>query len=171
MAGTYVTAVAQAGRSRTEESARDIEPEKGAIVTRPTKSQKATEELVAGFMDRLGEQDAEGIGKLFADEIDWYVPGSEALPWTGSRSRREHVAEYFGAMWPAFVPGESTATVDKVVIDGDDAVIFSSFSHTVARNGKRLHTPAAMHLTIANGQIVRMHLYEDTLAVREALKD
>jgi ketosteroid isomerase-like protein len=37
---------------------------------------------MASFMDRLSEQDAEGIGDLFADEIDWYVPGSEALPWT-----------------------------------------------------------------------------------------
>jgi uncharacterized protein len=41
----------------------------------------------------------------------------------------------------------------------------------VARNGKRLSTPAAMRLTIANGQIVRMHLYEDTLAVHEAFTD
>jgi len=28
-----------------------------------------------------------------------------------------------------------------------------------------------LHLTTANGQIVRMHLYEDTLAVHEAFKD
>jgi ketosteroid isomerase-like protein len=139
-------------------------------VTSP-KNQKTTEELMASFMGRLGEQDADGIGELFADEIDWYVPGSKALPWTGPRSRREHVAEYFRTMWPAFVPGQSTATVDKVVINGDDAVVFSSFSHTVAKNGKRLNTPAAMHLTIANGQIVRMHLYEDTLAVHEAFRD
>jgi hypothetical protein len=140
-------------------------------VTSPTKNQKTTEELMASFMDRLGEQDAHGIGELFADEIDWYVPGSEALPWTSPRSRREHVAEYFRTMWIAFVPGQSTATVDKVVINGDDAVVFSSFSHTVAKNGKRLNTPAVVHLTIANGQIVRMHLYEDTLAVHEAFRD
>jgi hypothetical protein len=140
-------------------------------MTGPAKNQKTTEELMASFMGRLGEQDADGIGELFADEIDWYVPGSKALPWTGPRSRREHVAEYFRTMWPAFVPGQSTAAVDKVVINGDDAVVFSSFSHTVAKNGKKLNTPAAMHLTIANGQIVRMHLYEDTLAVHEAFRD
>jgi uncharacterized protein len=140
-------------------------------VTSSTKNQKTTEELAATFMDRLGKQDAQGIGELFADEIDWYVPGSEALPWTGTRSRREQVAEYFHTMWPAFVPGQSTATVDKVVIDGDDAVVFSTFSHTVTKNGRRLNSPTALHLTIANGQIVRMHLYEDTLAVHEAFKD
>ena len=140
-------------------------------MTSSTKNQKTTEELMATFMDRLGKQDAEGIGELFADEIDWYVPGSEALPWTGPRSRREQVAEYFHTMWPAYVPGQSTATVDKVVIDGDDAVVFSTFSHTVTKNGRRLNNPAALHLTIANGQIVRMHLYEDTLSVHDAFTD
>lgn len=140
-------------------------------MTSSAENQKTTEDLMARFMERLGEQDAEGIGELFADEIDWYVPGSQALPWTGPRSRREHVAEYFRTMWPAFVPGQSTATVDKIVIGGDDAVVFASFAHTVARNGKRLNTPAVLHLTVANGQIVRMHLYEDTLAVHEAFSD
>jgi ketosteroid isomerase-like protein len=62
---------------------------RGPLVTSSAKNQKTTEELVASFMDRLGEGDAEGIGELFADEIDWYVPGSEALPWTGSRGRKD----------------------------------------------------------------------------------
>jgi hypothetical protein len=140
-------------------------------VTSSADNQRTTEDLMARFLERLGEQDAEGIGELFADEIDWYVPGSQALPWTGPRSRREHVAEYFRTMWPAFVPGQSTATVDKIVIGGDDAVVFARFTHTVARNGKRLNTPAVLHLTVANGQIVRMHLYEDTLAVHAAFSD
>jgi hypothetical protein len=140
-------------------------------MTSSTKNQDVTEELMTEFMERLGKQDAEGLAELFADKIDWYVPGSSALPWTGPRSRREHVAEYFRTMWPAFVPGKSTATLDKVVISGDDAIVFSTFSHTVAKNEKRLNTPAALHLTIANGKIVRMHLYEDTLAVHEAFSD
>ena len=140
-------------------------------MTSSTSDQKTTERVMASFMDRLGERDAEGIGELFADEIDWYVPGSETLPWTGSRSRREDVADYFRTLWPAFVPGQSMATVDRLVIDGDDAVVISRFSHVVAKNGRRLNTPAALHLTIANGQVVRMHLYEDTLAVHEAFKD
>jgi ketosteroid isomerase-like protein len=101
----------------------------------------------------------------------WYVPGSEALPSTSSRPRREQVAQDLRTMWPVDVLGRSTATMDKVVIDGDDAVVVSTFSHTVIKNGRRLNNPAALHLTIANGQIVRMHLYEDTLAAHEAFKD
>jgi ketosteroid isomerase-like protein len=140
-------------------------------MTGSTNHEKTTEERVASFMDRLGEQDAEGIGELFADDIDWFVSGSQSLPWTGARSRREEVAEYFHAMWPAFVSGQSSGTLEKVVIGGDDAVVFVTFTHTVSRNGKKFTTPAALHLTVAKGLIVRMHLYEDTLAVYEAFKD
>jgi ketosteroid isomerase-like protein len=140
-------------------------------MTGSAKNQKATEERVANFLDRLGERDAEGIGQLFADDIDWFVSGSQSLPWTGARSRREEVAEYFHSMWPAFVSGQSTATLETVVIGGNDAVIFVTFGHTVAKNGKRFTTPAALHLTVEKGQIVRMHLYEDTLAVYDAFSD
>jgi uncharacterized protein len=140
-------------------------------MTSSTKNQNTTEELVASFMGRLGERDAEGIGELFADDIDWFVSGSQSLPWTGARSRREEVAEYFHTMWSAFVSGQSSATLERVVIGGEDAVVFVTFTHTVAKNGKKFNTPAALHLTIAKEQIVRMHLYEDTLAVYEAFSD
>jgi uncharacterized protein len=140
-------------------------------MTDSTKNQKVTEKRVANFLDRLGARDAEGIGELFADDIDWFVSGSQSLPWTGARSTREEVAEYFNTMWPAFVSGQSTATLETVVIGGNDAVIFVTFGHTVAKNGKRFTTPAALHLTVEKGQIVRMHLYEDTLAVYDAFSD
>jgi uncharacterized protein len=140
-------------------------------MTDSTKNQKATEKRVANFLDRLGARDAEGIGELFADDIDWFVSGSQSLPWTGARSRRKEVAEYFNTMWPAFVSGQSTVALETVVIDGGDAVIFVTFGHTVAKNGKRFTTPAALHLTVEKGQIMRMHLYEDTLAVYDAFSD
>ncbi len=140
-------------------------------MTGATNGHMTTTQLLDEFMERLGNQDANRIGELFAADIDWYVPVSDALPWTGARSRREQVAAYFHTMWPAFSPGKSTATLEGRVIDGDEAVVFSSFSHIVAKIGKRLQTPAALHLAVANGQIVRMHLYEDTLAVHEAFQD
>ncbi|MET7749769.1 nuclear transport factor 2 family protein [Micromonospora sp. NPDC005367] len=136
-----------------------------------TSRTQITESLINQFLERLASQDAEGLGELFAEEIDWYVPGGEELPWTGRRSRREHVAQYFLTMWPAFVAGESTADLGRTVIDGRDAVVFSRFSHTVAATGKRFETPVAMHFTISDdGRIERMHLYEDTLTVSDAFR-
>jgi ketosteroid isomerase-like protein len=57
--------------------------------------------VAESFLQRLGAQDPEGVQALFAPEIDWNVPGSDELPWTGRRTRREEVASYFVAMWPA----------------------------------------------------------------------
>ncbi|MFG2535810.1 nuclear transport factor 2 family protein [Streptomyces sp. NPDC048511] len=120
------------------------------------------------FVERLGRQDPEGIQELFAEEIDWYVPGSDALPWTGRRTRREEVAPYFTTMWPHFVHGRSKVLLERVIVDGGDVVLSAVWTHTVLATGKEFTTPAVIHLMVEDNRIVRMHLYEDTLTVDEA---
>ncbi|WP_017569078.1 nuclear transport factor 2 family protein [Nocardiopsis halotolerans] len=120
------------------------------------------------FVERLAGQDPDGIQELFAQEIDWHVPGSDALPWTGRRTRREQVAPYFTTMWPHFAHDQSRVALERVIVDGGDVVLLAVFTHTVAATGKEFTTPAAMHLGIEDNRIVRMHLYEDTLTVAEA---
>ncbi|SFT60088.1 hypothetical protein SAMN04487904_104185 [Actinopolyspora lacussalsi subsp. righensis] len=120
------------------------------------------------FVERLGRQDPEGVQELFAAKIDWYVPGSDALPWTGRRTSREEVAPYFTTMWPHFEPGRSEVALDRVIVDGGDVMLLAVFTHTVVSTGKEFTTPVAMHLVVEDGRIVRMHLHEDTLTVDKA---
>jgi uncharacterized protein len=127
-----------------------------------------TENLITSFLQGLGAQDAEGIQALFADDIDWFVPGSNELPWTGTRSRGSDVAEYFRTLWAGLEPGKSIVAPGKVLISGGDAVVFAHFTHTAAPTGRVFETPVAIHLQVVGGKIVRLHLYEDTLAVSEA---
>ncbi|WP_431914625.1 nuclear transport factor 2 family protein [Nonomuraea jabiensis] len=68
---------------------------------------QASRTVAEKFVERLGRQDPDGIQELFSEEIDWHVPGSDALPWTGRRTRREEVAPYFTTMWPHFAHGRS----------------------------------------------------------------
>lgn len=42
-----------------------------------------TTDTTSAFLGKLGAQDSEGLGELFAEEIDWVVPGAPALPWVG----------------------------------------------------------------------------------------
>jgi hypothetical protein len=128
----------------------------------------STTDVVNTFLERLGHGDAEGVGELFAEEIDWYVPGHEQLPWTGRRSRRADVPEYLVTMWGHFEPGASSAELDHIVVDGDDAVVFSTFQHTVKANGRTFSTPVAMRLRVDDSSIVKMHLFEDTAVVAGA---
>jgi len=127
-----------------------------------------TESLITSFLERLGAQDAEGIQALFADDIDWVVPGNSELPWTGTRSRGSDVAEYFRTLWAGLEPGKSIVAPGKVLISGDDGVVFAHFTHTAAPTGRVFETPVALHLGAADGKIVSLHLYEDTLAVSKA---
>lgn len=102
---------------------------------------------------------------LFAEDIDSHVAGNPALPWTGHRSRRSEVADFFRTMWSHFEAGKSTSTLDSIVIVGDEAVIFASFAHTASSTGRAFRTPVAMHVKAGDGKIVTMRLYEDTWAV------
>jgi len=120
------------------------------------------------FVERLGRQDPNGIQELFAEVIDWHVPGSDALPWTGRRTRREEVAPYFTTMWPHFAHDKSKVVLERIIVDGADVMLLANFTHTVAASGKEFTTPAAVHLVVEDSRIVRMHLYEDTLTVNEA---
>ncbi|MEV4000483.1 nuclear transport factor 2 family protein [Streptomyces halstedii] len=120
------------------------------------------------FVQRLGKQDPDGIQELFSQEIDWYVPGSDTVSWAGRRNRREEVAPYFTTMWPHFVPGRSVVELKNIIADGGDVVLLAVWTHTVAATGKEFTTSAAIHLTIEDAQIIRLHLYEDTLTVDKA---
>ncbi|PZR53340.1 nuclear transport factor 2 family protein [Xylanimonas oleitrophica] len=129
----------------------------------------STAEITNLFLQRLGAQDAEGIGELFAEEIDWHVHGDpELTPWVGPRSRKSEVPGYFRTLWAALVPGRSVVTVEAVVVDGDEAVVFAVFDHVAAPTGRPFHTDVALRLTVTDGAITRMHLFEDTAAVAAA---
>ncbi len=127
-----------------------------------------TEAIDTGFFGRLAARDPEGMGEYFAEEIDWYVPGDTALPWIGHRSRRTEVADYFRTMWPHFESDKSTASVEKLIVSGNDAVMLGTFSHTAASTGRSFTTPVAMHLAVEGDKIVKLYLYEDTWAVSKA---
>jgi ketosteroid isomerase-like protein len=128
-----------------------------------------TAELVTAFLERIGAEDFDGIGELFAEEIDWYVPGEKYLPWAGHRSRRAQVPEFFRHLESECEPG-GAVKLEQILVDGDDAVVFGTFHRTFAKTGRSFDNPEAMHVRIADGKIVRMHLYEDTGMVRDAYR-
>ncbi|SCF12939.1 hypothetical protein GA0070607_5889 [Micromonospora coriariae] len=121
-----------------------------------------TRRTAEAFLQLLGGGDPDRIADVFADTIDWYVPGDAELPWTGPRTRASEVPAFFTTMGSAFRPGQSEYAVDRIVVEGTDAVIVATATHTFARSGKRFTTPMIMHLTVEEAKIVRLHLYEDT---------
>jgi ketosteroid isomerase-like protein len=124
--------------------------------------------VVQEFLGRLGAQDPDAVGELFADDIDWFVPGNPTLPWTGVRKQGSDVPVFLRTMWSHFVEGQSQVGFDSVVVDGEAAVVFAEFTHTAAVTGRIFTTPVALRFQVVDGQIVKMHLFEDTHAVSAA---
>ena len=124
-----------------------------------------TRSTVNEFFRRIGLMDADGVAALFAEAIDWYVPGSSDLPWTGHRSRREDVPDYFRTMWSHFHLEKSNVKLDQLLIEGEDAVAFGTFSHVTNTTERPFSTPFALHVKIKDGAITTLQLYEDTYVV------
>ncbi|WP_420367007.1 nuclear transport factor 2 family protein [Curtobacterium sp. L1-20] len=130
-----------------------------------------TAHVTNAFLRHLAAQDAAALAALFADEIDWMVPGDQAITrWVGPRSRADEVAPYFRELWAALTPGKSVVAVNSVVVDGSEAVIFATFDHVAAPTGRPFHTAVAMRLTVTGDKVVWMHLFEDTAAVAAAFQ-
>ncbi len=130
-----------------------------------------TRDVVEQFLQRLAAADADGLGDLFAESIDWRVAGDTELPWVGTRLHRSEVPAYFRTLWSALEPGQSIVDFDGILVDGEDAVLLAHFSHVAAPTGKRFDTDAVMRLTVSDDTIVRLHLYEDTWAVSRAYRE
>ncbi|MGC4942632.1 nuclear transport factor 2 family protein [Kribbella sp. DT2] len=124
--------------------------------------------VVQDFLTRLAAQDADAVGELFADDIDWQVPGNPSLPWTGAREHGSDVPVFLRTMWSHFVEGRSEVRLDDIAVDGETAVVFAQLTHTAAPTGRPFTTAAALRFRVVDGQIVKLHLYEDTHAVSAA---
>lgn len=124
--------------------------------------------VAAKLLQCIGGKDLEGMKALFADEIDWFVPGSSDLPWTGRRTKGSQAPEFFAVMWPHYVEGQSSANISDIIVDGNNVVITGTFAHVIAQSGRSFETPIALHLKVQEGKISHLQLYEDTLLISQA---
>ncbi|MBF8194140.1 nuclear transport factor 2 family protein [Nonomuraea sp. K274] len=107
--------------------------------------------------------------ELYAERVDWRVswpvPEHPLVPWIRPRATRAEVADHY-TTFAGLCTGE--VSVDRVLIDGQDAVVTGTSTQVVTSSGRRFSMTFALHLTVQDGLITRHHMYEDSLAVAEA---
>ncbi len=124
-------------------------------------------EIVQAFFAMVGARDLKLID-LFADEFDWHVPGAPHFPWSGNRTRKDQIPAFFEALWPMTVEGETQVRVDHFIVADSHVIMTGAFDHRVVATGERFTIAVAFHFIIADGKIVHMHMYEDSLAAAHA---
>ncbi|MGW1407551.1 nuclear transport factor 2 family protein [Streptomyces sp. NPDC002403] len=127
-----------------------------------------TRTTVRKFLALRLSGDTEGLTALFTDQVDWLLAENPTAPWIRPRSTAAECAAQFEELMAYTVPEDSRASVDTFLVDGADAVLMGHLSGTVRATGKSFEGPFAMRLTVEEGRIARLHLYENSLSIAEA---
>ena len=133
-----------------------------------------TRSVVEELLRRIAEGDADRIAELYADGADWKLNwperehGRAATPWIRHRATRADAAAHYRELAAHHVPGEAGTRVERILVDGADAVVLGEIRQTAAPTGRPYRARFALHLTVADGRVVRHHVYEDSLAVADA---
>lgn len=127
-----------------------------------------TQEITISFLKALSERNLNAITALFADQVDWYIPGNQILaPWLGKRETRDEIKAFFELLWEKTLP--VSANIDNIFVEGNEAVITGCFASKMLQTGAVCESLFFIHLRIANNLIVRYRLLEDTHEVVKAL--
>ncbi|QHA08502.1 ketosteroid isomerase [Streptomyces broussonetiae] len=113
------------------------------------------------------------IAEPYAQECDWRPGrpkdghGRPDTPWNRHRATRADVAGHFREPAAHRVPQQDTSA-ERILVDGEDAVVPGVIRHTPAPTGRAYTARFALHLTVRGGLAVRRHVYEDSLAAARA---
>lgn len=134
---------------------------------------RETRRVAEALLQRLAVNDHAGVAELFTDDFDWRLswPDEElggAVPWIRERRTREDVAEHFRQLAAHNAPHDGGARIERIVVDGRDAVILGEVRNLMVRSGEPYRAAIALHLTVEGGRIRRYHVFEDSLAVARA---
>lgn len=133
-----------------------------------------TRSVVEELLRRIGEGDPDRIAELYAESGDWKLawPESEhgrtATPWIRHRRTRSDAAAHYRELAEHHVPGQAATEVERVLVDGNDAIVLGEIRQTARSTGRAYTARFALHLTIEHGLVTRHHIYEDSLAVARA---
>ena len=134
----------------------------------------STRAVVGELLRRIGEGDPERIAAMYAEHIDWKLDwpetdhGRPATPWIRHRSSRADAAAHFQEIAEHHVPEKADTWVERILVDGEDAVVLGEIRQTARSTGRAYRARFALHLTVDSGLVTRHHVYEDSLAVAQA---
>ncbi|MFF2185309.1 nuclear transport factor 2 family protein [Streptomyces sp. NPDC058155] len=135
---------------------------------------KRTRQVIEQLLGRIGAGDSDGIAALYAEEVDWGLNWPEAehgradTPWIRHRTSRADAAANYREIADHHVPGSVGTEIERILVDGNDAVVTGEIRQTARSTGRAYRARFALHLTVENGLITRNHIYEDSLAVARA---
>lgn len=102
----------------------------------------------------------EALLNLMSDDISWTLPEMEGVPFSGKRTGRAAVAEFFASV------GASQEVVSfepsELIAEGDRVVALGSYDWRVKASGREFGADFAHAWTIRDGKATSFQEYMDT---------
>jgi ketosteroid isomerase-like protein len=126
--------------------------------------------VLNGFYQSAAEKNPEAVASYFAEIIDWYIPTSDLLSWTGKLTNKSEITKALRLLFDAFVEGEDQFEIGHMFIDGNEAAVFGKLSRVVKETGKKFTTPFCQRFTIADEKITHFLMLEDGIEIEKAFR-
>jgi ketosteroid isomerase-like protein len=127
-----------------------------------------TRKIIDNFYQALAKRELAVLTQLFAEDLDWDIPGNEEIaPWLGKRTSRKEIKEFFKLLWQSVEP--ISAQIDHILVEGDFAIVTGYFSSRMNRSEQVYSSMFSAHFTVKDNEIVRYRLQEDSYGLVEAL--
>lgn len=127
-----------------------------------------TQSTVQKFLQYVSQQDLKNLLPLFADKVDWHVPGDEGnVLWLGRRKNIQGISDFYEMLWKNTEP--VSVNVEDIFINGENAVIAGDFSIKMLQTNTVVDSLFFIKMTIKDGKIVKYRFLEDSHAVSSAL--
>lgn len=125
------------------------------------------ERLLAGMSQGIEPNE---LAKLFSRSLSFEIQGDEGvLPWIGRKTGRAAAAEFFRNLRALTEPVKFN--VEDVLGSERRAVIVGDLASRLNANGRVFKTQFAIILSIADGEIVRFQLLEDSFGLSRTVRD
>ncbi|WP_312400281.1 nuclear transport factor 2 family protein [Sphingobacterium sp.] len=125
-----------------------------------------TKDVVYTFFDILSGKSNEKIVNLFADEVDWDMPGNtERFTWLGKRSTKDECANFFEEH-PKMVEQEKFE-IDFISFNGENAVAVGNLSAKILKYNKNYSSSFSAIFKVKNGRIIKYYFMEDSHKLNE----
>lgn len=129
-----------------------------------------TKTVVQAFYDIQFGRKKGDITELFAENVDWDLPGNkEKFPWTGKRQTKNEIAEFFQQLYENVE--SKKFEIDFISVNAEHATAVGSLSSKILKYDKVFDTDFVAIFKVVNGKIVKYHFLEDSYKLNEEMEE
>lgn len=132
-------------------------------------SVRQTKDVVEEFYDLQFGRKKGNIIELFADYVDWDLPGNkEKFPWTGKRQTKQEIGQFFQELHNNIT--SESFDIDFISVQGENATVVGQLSSKILKYNKVFSTEFVVIFKVVGGKIVKYHFLEDSYKLNEEMK-